>query len=156
MLIRSQAKIEADPLAPPIRTVEADALSLPFADGAFAAATNAFGLRNLEDPQRGLREMLRILQPAGAVVILEFSKPVNPLLRPLFGFYFRHVLPRLGAWISGQSFAYTYLPDSVRKFPSQDELAAMMRQAGFADVGYRNLSGGIAALHWGRRPVALR
>ena len=152
MLIRSQAKIEADRSAPSVRTVEADALSLPFPDGAFAAATNAFGLRNLEDPQTGLSEMLRILRPAGAVVILEFSKPVNSLLRPIFGFYFRRILPRLGAWISGQRFAYSYLPDSVRKFPSQDELAAMMRKAGFADVGYRNLSGGIAALHWGRRP----
>ena len=93
--------------------------------------------------------MFRVLKPNGAVVILEFSKPVVPLLRQVFSFYFRNVLPRLGAVISGQPIPYQYLPDSVGRFPSQDELAEIVRAAGFAGVGYKNLTGGIAALHWG-------
>ena len=152
MLIHSIDKIAASGASPMIRTVEADAMNLPFTGEMFDAATNAIGLRNLEDPRRGLVEVLRILKPGGVAVILEFSKPVVPIFRQLFNFYFRHILPRLGALISGQGFAYQYLPDSVRKFPSQDELAGMMRSVGFEHVGYRNLTGGIAALHWGVRP----
>ena len=95
--------------------------------------------------------MFRVLKPGGAIAILEFSKPVVPVFRQLFAFYFRNVLPRLGAMISGQSLAYQYLPDSVGKFPSQDELAGIVRSAGFSRVSYRNLTGGIAALHWGVR-----
>ncbi len=152
MLTRSNAKIDAQRLTHVIRAVEADALTLPFPDKTFDAATNAFGLRNLENPRQGLLEILRVLRPGGVAVILEFSKPVNPVLRPLFAFYFRNILPRLGAWISGQKFAYAYLPDSVQKFPSQQALAEMMQAVGFTDVNYRNLSGGIAALHWGRKP----
>jgi demethylmenaquinone methyltransferase/2-methoxy-6-polyprenyl-1,4-benzoquinol methylase len=133
-----------------IRSIEADALHLPFADRSFDVLTNAFGLRNLEDPRRGLLEMHRVLKPGGAVVVLEFSKPVVPVFRHLFNFYFRYVLPKLGAIVSGDGGAYQYLPDSVRKFPAQEPLAELMRGSGFKDVGYKNLSGGIAALHWGR------
>jgi demethylmenaquinone methyltransferase/2-methoxy-6-polyprenyl-1,4-benzoquinol methylase len=132
-----------------VRNVEADALNLPFADGSFTALTIAFGLRNLEDPRRGLSEMRRVLKPGGAVVILEFSKPVVPVFKHVFNFYFRHILPKLGALISGDGGAYQYLPDSVRKFPAQEQLVEFMTNAGFGNVGYRNLSGGIAALHWG-------
>jgi demethylmenaquinone methyltransferase / 2-methoxy-6-polyprenyl-1,4-benzoquinol methylase len=133
----------------PVRNVEADALSLPFADKSFDALTIAFGLRNLESPQRGLREMRRVIRPGGALVILEFSKPTVPVMGSAFNFYFHHILPRIGAVISGDRKAYQYLPDSVRQFPAQAELAEWLRAAGFTDVGYRNLSGGIAALHWG-------
>jgi demethylmenaquinone methyltransferase/2-methoxy-6-polyprenyl-1,4-benzoquinol methylase len=146
MLTRANDKVRG--LA--VRNVEADALNLPFADNSFNALTIAFGLRNLEDPGRGLNEMRRVLKPGGAAVILEFSKPVVPVLKHVFNFYFRHILPKLGAIISGDAEAYQYLPDSVRKFPAQEELAEFMKRAGFRDVGYRNLSGGIAALHWGR------
>jgi demethylmenaquinone methyltransferase / 2-methoxy-6-polyprenyl-1,4-benzoquinol methylase len=132
-----------------IPNVEADALKLPFRDGCFDAVTIAFGLRNLEDPVRGLSEFHRLLRSDGAVVILEFSKPVVPVFREVFGLYFRHILPRLGGIISGDASAYKYLHDSVVKFPNQKELMELMRTAGFRDVGYRNLSGGIAALHWG-------
>jgi len=132
-----------------IRSIEADALHLPFPDRSFDVLTNAFGLRNLEDPYRGLQEMHRVLKPGGAVVILEFSKPVVPVFRHMFNFYFRYVLPKLGAIVSGDGSAYQYLPDSVRKFPAQEPLAELMRRSGFKDVGYKNLSGGIAALHWG-------
>jgi demethylmenaquinone methyltransferase/2-methoxy-6-polyprenyl-1,4-benzoquinol methylase len=145
MLIRAHAKC-AD-LA--VRSVEADALALPFPSGSFDALTIGFGLRNLEDPRSGLKEMRRVLKPGACIVILEFSRPVVPVLKHVFNFYFRHILPKLGALISGDGNAYQYLPDSVRKFPEQDELALMMRSIGFETVAYRNLSGGIAALHWG-------
>jgi demethylmenaquinone methyltransferase/2-methoxy-6-polyprenyl-1,4-benzoquinol methylase len=92
----------------------------------------------------------RLLKPGGAAVILEFSKPAAPVFRTLFDFYFRHVLPKLGALISGHGRAYQYLPDSVSRFPNQEELEIIMRTCGFKDVQYRNLSGGISALHWGR------
>jgi demethylmenaquinone methyltransferase / 2-methoxy-6-polyprenyl-1,4-benzoquinol methylase len=132
-----------------IPNVEADALKLPFRDESFDALTIGFGLRNLEDPSRGLREFRRLLRPRGAVVILEFSKPVIPVFREAFGLYFRHILPRVGGIISGDTHAYKYLHDSVVKFPNQKELMDLMRSAGFQNVNYRNLSGGIAALHWG-------
>ena len=133
-----------------IRVVEADALDLPFPSMSFDAVTMAFGLRNLQDPLRGLCEMRRILKPGGAAVVLEFSKPVVPVFRQIFGFYFRAILPFLGKTISGDAAAYQYLPDSVQRFPDQEGLLELMRRAGFVHTGYQNLSGGIAALHWGR------
>jgi demethylmenaquinone methyltransferase/2-methoxy-6-polyprenyl-1,4-benzoquinol methylase len=145
MLVRSVQKTQALP----IRTVEADSMATPFADNSFNAVTVAFGLRNLEDPKRGLAEMRRVLSPGGVVVVLEFSRPVIPIMRQAFQFYFHRILPRLGAWISGQGSAYQYLPDSVSRFPAQRELAGLMQDVGFRSVNYRNLSGGIAALHWG-------
>src|SRR4029079_7718984 len=122
------------------QNIEADALNLPFPNAAFDAATNAFGLRNLADTQQGLAEMNRILKPGGVAVILEFSKPVVPVFKHVFNFYSRNILPRLGALVSGHGSAYQYLPDSIRKFPPQEELAEMMRSVGFKDVSYRNLS----------------
>ena len=108
------------------------------------------GLRNLEDPLRGLIEMRRVLRPGGAMVILEFSKPVVPVLNQVFNFYFRYIVPKIGGLISGDGTAYEYLPDSVRRFPAQDEMLTLLRSAGFNAPAYRNLSGGIAALHWAR------
>jgi demethylmenaquinone methyltransferase/2-methoxy-6-polyprenyl-1,4-benzoquinol methylase len=134
-----------------IHNIEADTLGLPLPDRAFDSATIGFGLRNLQDPRRGLAEIHRVLRPGGALVVLEFSKPGVPLIGQAFNFYFHHILPKLGAAISGDGKAYRYLPDSVRKFPAQEELAAWLRSAGFGDVDYRNLSGGIAAVHWGLR-----
>jgi demethylmenaquinone methyltransferase/2-methoxy-6-polyprenyl-1,4-benzoquinol methylase len=132
--------------------VEGDALDLPFADRSFEAATIAFGLRNLTSVEAGFKELLRVLKPGGRVAVLEFSKPRAPLLRSLFGIYFTKLLPLFGRLISGSKSAYQYLPDSVSRFPNQNELSNLMTQAGFEDVTFRNLTGGIAALHLGRRP----
>jgi demethylmenaquinone methyltransferase/2-methoxy-6-polyprenyl-1,4-benzoquinol methylase len=151
MLIRGLEKVRHVRRGAFIPVIEADSLVLPFASESFDVATVAFGLRNLEDAKEGLLEMKRVLKVGGAAIVLEFSRPVVPVFRQLFEFYFHHVLPHLGALISGQNSAYRYLPTSVRRFPAQRELAAMMESAGFKDVGYRNLSGGIAALHWGTK-----
>lgn len=142
MLIRAAVK-----LAP--RLVEADALSLPFPDHTLDLITVAFGFRNLADYDGGLREMLRLLRPGGQVAILEFSEPATPVIAQLYRFYFRHVLPRVGGAISGDSHAYTYLPASVRRFPSPDELAQRMREVGFQDVKFERFTFGVACLHSG-------
>jgi demethylmenaquinone methyltransferase / 2-methoxy-6-polyprenyl-1,4-benzoquinol methylase len=133
--------------------VEGDALKLPFAERSFDAVTIAFGLRNLSSIEAGLREMWRVLRPGGRAAVLECSKPVVPGFRALFQFYFTRVLPRIGGLLSGSRGAYEYLPDSVSRFPDQKRLAQVMREAGFVEVEYKNLTGGIAALHTGVRPA---
>jgi demethylmenaquinone methyltransferase/2-methoxy-6-polyprenyl-1,4-benzoquinol methylase len=130
---------------------EGDALRLPFAERSFDAVAIAFGLRNLEQVEGGLAEIFRVLKPGGRAAVLEFSRPVVPIFRQAFAFYFHRILPRIGALVSGSSGAYSYLPASVRAFPDQDRLAEMMRAAGLVNVHYHNLSGGIAALHLGDR-----
>ena len=135
-----------------IRYVEGDALDLPFRDGTFDVVTIAFGLRNLSNVERGLAELSRVLKPGGWVAVLEFSRPANAVLRPVFNLYFTKVLPWIGRVVSGSQNAYSYLPASVQKFPDQSQLSLLMEQAGFVQVGYENLSGGIAALHMGQRP----
>jgi demethylmenaquinone methyltransferase/2-methoxy-6-polyprenyl-1,4-benzoquinol methylase len=134
--------------------IEGDALQLPFNDGSFEAATIAFGLRNLASVEAGLRELLRVLKPGGRVAVLEFSRPNAAVMRGLFGVYFTKFLPVFGGWLSGSKSAYQYLPDSVSRFPDQNELASLMKEAGFAEVSFQNLTGGIAALHTGERPRA--
>jgi demethylmenaquinone methyltransferase/2-methoxy-6-polyprenyl-1,4-benzoquinol methylase len=138
--------------AAPIPFVEGDALKLPFAEGTFDAVSIAFGLRNLTSVEGGLKELWRVLKPGGRCAVLEFSSPVVPGFRTLFQFYFRRVLPRIGGIVSGSRGAYEYLPDSVARFPDQKRLAALMREVGFEEVEYKNLTGGIAALHLGTRP----
>jgi demethylmenaquinone methyltransferase/2-methoxy-6-polyprenyl-1,4-benzoquinol methylase len=142
-------------LAAAIPFVEGDALSLPFRDGLFDGVTIAFGLRNLSSTDGGLRELLRVLKPGGKAAVLEFSKPIVPGFRAAFQFYFTTMLPWLGGIVSGSRGAYQYLPDSVSRFPDQKQLAALMRAIGFEEVEYRNLTGGIAALHLGKKPQRL-
>ncbi len=132
---------------------EGDAMGLPFADRQFDAVTIAFGLRNLVSVEGGLAEIYRVLKPGGRAAVLEFSQPVIPALRRVFDIYFHHILPRVGALLSGSTFAYRYLPDSVRGFPNQARLAGIMSETGFENVEFRNLSGGIAALHLADRPL---
>ncbi len=131
--------------------LEADSLRLPFADASMDVVGVAFGFRNLADYERGLAEMRRVLKPSGVAAILEFSRVNWPLLGPLFRFYFRRILPRIGTLISGVAGPYQYLPASVERFPDQQELARMMRQEGFERVRYRNFFGGAAALHMGEK-----
>ncbi|WP_352431757.1 bifunctional demethylmenaquinone methyltransferase/2-methoxy-6-polyprenyl-1,4-benzoquinol methylase UbiE [Pyrinomonas sp.] len=147
------AKRKAEAAARRIPFVEADALRLPFDDATFDATTIAFGLRNLADLHTGLEELRRVVRPGGAVFVLEFSHPVLPGLRSLFDLYFTRLLPRVGGWVSGNKGAYEYLPRSVQAFPDQRRLAEMMREAGLEKVSYRNLTGGIAAIHMGVRTL---
>jgi demethylmenaquinone methyltransferase/2-methoxy-6-polyprenyl-1,4-benzoquinol methylase len=131
--------------------VEGDAMNLGFADESVDAVTIAFGLRNLSNFADGLAEFHRVLKPGGKLVVLEFSSPVVPGFRQAFNFYFTRILPRIGGAVSGSRGAYEYLPNSVSKFPDQKRLAALMRETGFVDVEYTNLTGGIAAIHSGTR-----
>ena len=138
-----------------VSLVEADALRVPAPDERFDVVTIAFGLRNLEDVRAGLGEMFRLLKPGGRGAVLEFSKPVVPVFRSLFRFYFNNILPAIGNKISGSGFAYKYLPESVKEFPDQKGLSDLMASVGFCDVNYYNLSAGIAALHTGDKPSAI-
>jgi len=150
---RPMLEIAAGKMSGRVGLIEGDALELPFRDGTFDVATIAFGLRNVSNVESGLAELSRVVKPGGWVAVLEFSQPANAILRPLFGFYFRKLLPWVGGVISGSRGAYTYLPASVQKFPDQLQLSLLMQQAGLDQVGYENLTGGIAALHMGRRPI---
>jgi demethylmenaquinone methyltransferase/2-methoxy-6-polyprenyl-1,4-benzoquinol methylase len=149
MLAIADAKTRSNGAA--VTYVEGDAMSLAFADATFDAVTIAFGLRNLPSFGNGLRELLRVLKPGGRVVVLECSHPPVPGFRQLYHFYFGRVLPRIGGLVSGSPAAYRYLPDSVSSFPHQQELVRLMENTGFSDVGYTNLTGSIAALHWGMK-----
>lgn len=150
MLVRAGAK--AAKRGRRVSLLEADTLALPLPDAAVDLVGVAFGFRNLADYERGLAEMRRVLKPGGIAAILEFSRVRSQVLGPLFGIYFHHILPALGTWISGVRGPYQYLPDSVSKFPDQDELAELMRRHGFQNVRYRNFSAGVAALHLGVVP----
>jgi demethylmenaquinone methyltransferase/2-methoxy-6-polyprenyl-1,4-benzoquinol methylase len=128
---------------------EADALCLPLRDASLDLITVAFGFRNLANYGAGLAEMRRVLGPGGMAAILEFSEPPNAVFAALYHFYSRRILPLIGGALSGSRDAYTYLPESVRKFPSVEELAEEMRRAGFAEVRYERFTGGVATLHLG-------
>lgn len=125
----------------------ADATSLPFADNAFDAVTISYGLRNVVDTEQALREFLRVTKPGGRLVICEFSTPPNTLLRTGYRFYNEYLLPLVAHVASSNASAYSYLSESIRDWPDQRALAALVRKAGWHDVSYRNLAGGIVALH---------
>ncbi len=113
-----------------------------------------FGLRNLQNPRKGLREIYRVLKPGGKLVCLEFSQPVNPLFRWLYDQYSRYGIPFLGKIITGSREAYSYLPDSIRAFPLPDALSAVMTEEGFTEISYTLLMNGIAAIHVGTKPLS--
>jgi demethylmenaquinone methyltransferase/2-methoxy-6-polyprenyl-1,4-benzoquinol methylase len=141
MLERARRKSSA------IEWVRGDATALPFPDGSFEAVTVGFGIRNLDDMERGLAELARVLGPGGRLGCLEITRP-RGLLRPFFRAWFDGLVPLAGKVLPGGR-AYTYLPASVRRFPGPEDLAAALERAGFADVGWRLLGGGIVALHTG-------
>ena len=132
-----------------VEWVRGDVTALPFADGAFDAATVGFGVRNVPDLEVALRELARVLRPGGRLGILEITQPRGPL-RPFFRLWFDRAVPLLGRVLPGGA-AYTYLPASVRRFPGPDDLADALERAGFAQVSWRLLAGGIVAIHTGAR-----
>lgn len=134
-------------------SVGADAQRLPFRPDGFDGITICYGIRNVEDRARAYREFLRVLRPGGRLTILEFSRPRWAWLRRLYDFYSLRLLPRIGGWLSGDRSAYTYLPESIRAFPDQPALAAELAAAGFQEVAWSDLTGGIVALHTARKPA---
>lgn len=151
MLVAARQKATERGLRPVL--FEADALRLPLTDGALDAISIAFGFRNLANYQAGLRELHRVLKPAGLLTILEFSHPPGVFMKTAYGFYSNVLLPLIGSAVSGSKEAYSYLPDSIRKFPGAGELREMMQRAGFEDTSFELLTGGIAALHLGRKAL---
>jgi demethylmenaquinone methyltransferase/2-methoxy-6-polyprenyl-1,4-benzoquinol methylase len=129
----------------------ADAQTLPFRSASFDGVTICYGIRNVENRAKAYAEFLRVLKPGGRLTILEFSRPRWAWLRGLYGWYSRVLLPRLGGWISGDPSAYLYLPESIRSFPDQEALGCELEKAGFEKVDWKNLTGGIAALHLGSK-----
>ena len=149
MLVRADVKFSRRGLDELCVTVEGDALRLPFPDQSFDAVTVGFGVRNFVDRPAGLREILRVLSPGGRVVVLEFSRPTGPVLSRLYSFYLDTVVPRLGDGATGRRGPYLYLARTIGEFPAPDLFAGMIREAGFAAVGWIPLSGGIVCLHTG-------
>ena len=133
-----------------IEWVQGDALALPFSLGEFDVVTVGFGVRNLDDLERGLQELVRVLRPGGRIAVLEITRP-RGLLRPFFRVWLDVLVPLAGRFLPGGK-AYTYLPASVRRFPGPEDLSRLLEGAGFRDVHYRVLGGGSVALHTGVRP----
>jgi demethylmenaquinone methyltransferase/2-methoxy-6-polyprenyl-1,4-benzoquinol methylase len=154
MLARARAKTPAREVSASIVTPRfewGDALDLPFADGAFDAATVGFGARNFSDLARGLAEMVRVVRPGGRVVVLEFTSPTRAPLSLFYRLWFDRVVPLLGA-LAGDSDAYTYLPNSVKRFPAPAGLAAELERAGLREIRYLLTAGGIVVIHVGTVP----
>ncbi|MDX1556271.1 MAG: class I SAM-dependent methyltransferase [Xanthomonadales bacterium] len=151
MLHRGRARLEDRGIAGTVVPALCNAECLPFADASFDAVTIAFGLRNVTDQVAALSECHRVLRRGGRLLVLEFSRVRAESLRKLYDAYSFAILPALGRLVAGDSDSYRYLAESIRKHPGQETLAAMMRDAGFADAQFQNLSGGVVAIHSGTR-----
>jgi demethylmenaquinone methyltransferase/2-methoxy-6-polyprenyl-1,4-benzoquinol methylase len=154
MLIEARRKVAAHKLRSPL--FEADALALPLASNSLDLVTVAFGFRNLTNYRHGLDELARVLKPGGTLAILEFSQPTNRAFAGLYGFFSTRVLPFVGGMISGSRDAYSYLPESIKKFPGAEGLAEQMRAAGFGKVEFERLTFGAVALHLGKKESSVR
>jgi len=152
MLVKGLEKVQQPALKGRIKMVNAPCEALPMPDGSFDGVSIAFGIRNVVERERGLAEMVRVLKPGGRVVILEFSQPRSELFRALYLFYFTRLLPAIGGLFSRRS-AYQYLPDSVLDFPSTANFLEMMSAAGFEQLRHYPMTGGIATVYVGSRPL---
>jgi demethylmenaquinone methyltransferase / 2-methoxy-6-polyprenyl-1,4-benzoquinol methylase len=154
MLEIGREKINKKGLSGRIELLQGDSENIPFADNRFDVAMVAFGVRNFSDPLRGLTEMNRVLRAGGMILVLEFSKPSGLLFRSVYDFYFRHILPFVGRLFSKDKFAYSYLPDSVFKFPDNEEFLRILEKAGFSSTRQVKLTGGVASIYTGlKNPV---
>lgn len=151
MLDVGRTKIAARGWNDRIELIQGDSVALPFEADAFDAFTVAFGVRNFEDLQGGLKDMLRVLKPGGLGLVLEFSKPQRFPIKQVFGLYFKHIMPTMGKWVSKDPAAYTYLPESVDAFPEGNDFLDQMTLAGYTDVKAQRLTGGIATIYTGRK-----
>ncbi len=149
MLVEGRKRAEAEALAASLDWVVGDAMALPFEDNTFDVYTISFGIRNVTRPQDALNEAFRVLRPGGRLMVLEFSQIPNDLMQRVYDLYSFNIIPRLGQIIANDRDSYQYLVESIRQFPDQETFLQMVRDAGFGNAGYRNLSMGIACLHSG-------
>lgn len=149
MLLQGRARLADAGVVGNVEFIQADAEKLPFPDNYFDCITIAFGLRNVTDKAAALRSMYRVLKPGGKCLVLEFSKPTLPVLDKIYNEYSFKIIPKLGEWICNDRASYQYLVESIRMHPNQDSLKNLLETAGFEDVDYHNLTGGIVALHKG-------
>jgi demethylmenaquinone methyltransferase / 2-methoxy-6-polyprenyl-1,4-benzoquinol methylase len=152
MLKVGRQKIQINGMENLIELLKADSEALPFENNAYDAAIVAFGVRNFENLQNGLKEIFRVLKPGGVFIVLEFSKPHNMLFRRLYFFYFTRVLPMLGRLISGNKRAYSYLPESVREFPDSSSFLEILKKTGFQNCLIQSLTMGIASIYKAQKP----
>ncbi|CAA0095269.1 bifunctional demethylmenaquinone methyltransferase/2-methoxy-6-polyprenyl-1,4-benzoquinol methylase UbiE [Zhongshania aliphaticivorans] len=152
MLTVGREKLTNKGIVGNIEYVQANAECLPFPDNSFDCITIAFGLRNVTDKDAALRSMNRVLKPGGRLLVLEFSKPVNPIIGKLYDRYSFDILPKMGQLVANDQESYRYLAESIRMHPDQDTLKGMMSDAGFVDVRYHNMTAGVVAVHRGVKP----
>lgn len=149
MLIEGRKRAEAEKLDSNLEWVVGDAMALPFPDNSFDVYTISFGIRNVTRPQEALNEAFRVLRPGGRLMVLEFSQIPNELMQKVYDLYSFNIIPQMGRVIANDRDSYRYLVESIRRFPDQDSFLSMMRDAGFENAAYRNLTMGIACLHSG-------
>ncbi len=152
MMEAGRPKVARAGFADRIRYVQGDAEQISFPTGTFDAACVGFGIRNLTQMEKGLAEMYRVLKPGGKMMVLEFSNPPSPVFRKLYDFYSFYIMPFVGRLFTGSRQAYTYLPESIRLFPTPEDFSGLLKKIGLKDVTYRSLTQGIAVIHVGQKP----